>query len=284
MVKHVFFHSNIRFVLQQEFNVYGRTCDQGSVYTSCTNITDEDGREWCATKTDENGAYIEFSKNYGYCSDECLNNPSGLFGTRRVGGERCGDGEICVSSDECAEYQSKKEQIPILKRTNFNAFKDLIQELKSKICNKRKQKICCHCPCVKDKECPYVMELRENTRGNLEKLRSLVCDRAERTFYCCGIEQTEDDGDDDIEDPGDKDEMDPGFLPSAGALFKFNSYVMVMMYMIEKNECGYQSSELNGLSQIIGGEETKIGEYPYAVLLGYHADDNKVILIRCTEI
>ena len=38
----------------------------GNTYESCTNITDPDGKLWCATKVDENGSLVRGS--WGYCN------------------------------------------------------------------------------------------------------------------------------------------------------------------------------------------------------------------------
>ena len=53
------------------------------------------------------------------------------------------------------------------------------------VCNTAKRHVCCSCPCVKEEQCPYIGLLKENVKQNLQELRSLICNRAERKFYCC---------------------------------------------------------------------------------------------------
>ena len=44
---------------------------QGFTYSGCTNVSDEKGLSWCATKVDEEGKYISFSDNFGHCQSSC---------------------------------------------------------------------------------------------------------------------------------------------------------------------------------------------------------------------
>merc|ERR1712106_168968 len=43
----------------------------GSTYSGCTSVSDPDRKLWCATKVDENGSYINKTKQWGYCSTDC---------------------------------------------------------------------------------------------------------------------------------------------------------------------------------------------------------------------
>merc|ERR1711936_734085 len=44
---------------------------QGTTYTGCTDVSDEEGQYWCATYVDADGFYVPNSKQYGYCGKGC---------------------------------------------------------------------------------------------------------------------------------------------------------------------------------------------------------------------
>ena len=58
------------------FSLLLNTNYQGVNHSECTNATDSSGKLWCATKVDKNGFYINKSKQWGYCSEECPSSPS----------------------------------------------------------------------------------------------------------------------------------------------------------------------------------------------------------------
>ena len=43
---------------------------EGKKYEKCTKVQSE--KFWCATDVDEDGKYIDGSKSWGYCENNCL--------------------------------------------------------------------------------------------------------------------------------------------------------------------------------------------------------------------
>ena len=127
--------------------------------------------------------------------------------------ESCPLGKQCVENSKCPSYITQREElIELAKAKVWNKYYSLRDELKSKVCNSKKRKICCECPCAKREDCSYIQELYEKAKENKETLRSLVCNRRKRTFYCCNKENR-----DTLIKENQKDENDsPTFLPSAG--------------------------------------------------------------------
>ena len=146
--------------------------------------------------------------------------------------------------------------------------------------------MCCSCPCVKEQDCPYIKHLKKDVKKNLQELRGLVCNKAERKFYCCRSNN---------QDPApssvdikpkvvnvissscDKDDENCfTYLPSAG-LFLATKYQffedLLSNIFSEKGQCGYPSKVPP--SNIIGGKKTTPGRYSYTALLGYE-DNNEV--------
>ena len=48
-----------------------------------------------------------------------------------------------------------------------------------------------------------------------------------------------------------------------------------LLLLSEKDECGYPEQSFSG--NVIGGEDTQPGQFPYTALLGYHSDGK----VRC---
>ena len=47
----------------------------GSNHQGCANPDNHPGGLWCPTEVADNGTYISGSGNWGYCSDNCYNEP-----------------------------------------------------------------------------------------------------------------------------------------------------------------------------------------------------------------
>jgi len=172
-----------------------------------------------------------------------------FFLTQAQDEKKCGSSEPCIDREICDEYQDDLRLLRTLP-PGEKRYK-LERHLANKVCDSEKRKVCCSsCPCVPESECQHVQNLRKD-QGKpevLEILRSLVCNRKERKFYCCKKDQ-----------PVTPAKLDPSddvsFLPSA-----------------EKRECGLPKK--TDLNQIIGGEKTSPGKYPYAALLGYTVESD----------
>ena len=89
------------------------------------------------------------------------------------------------------------------------------------ICNRELEKVCCSCPCLSKDQCPHILDLYE--ARDFPRLRTLVCNKEERTFFCCSnteleqveqVEQVEDIIKIDPDDP----KTNPGWLPDPGNL------------------------------------------------------------------
>ena len=98
----------------------------------------------------------------------------------------------------------------------------------------------------KDYETTKNETLRSMCKELRSDLRAKVCNKKDKKVCCSDYNSS-------------KPEDSPQFLPSA-----------------EKGECG-----LNNISpsQIIGGEDTALGEYPFMAVLGYKLDNGTVNLL-----
>ena len=110
-------------------------------------------------------------------------------------------------------------------------------------CNQSKKNICC-CECKTQSECPKISKLYENVRENIDLLKNLICNAEDKTFYCCNEGVEEPKPDEEVAEP--KPEDSPTYLPTV--------------------DCGYP--KVTPPSNVVGGEDTRIGEYPYTALLG----------------
>jgi len=242
------------------------------LYKGCTNVTDPEGKFWCATKVDENGEYIYYSKNYGYCKQSCFlkNRGSGTLNLRKTSDENVCDGDFneCVPTDQCEEYQDNYSRLKQITNKKSFEFRELRKQLKDSVCNTAKRHVCCSCPCVKEEQCPYIGLLKENVKQNLQELRSLICNRAERKFYCCR---------------SNNPEPEPAFstLPQLESSSSCNKDDETCSYTYlpsaEKEQCGFPSNVPP--SNIIGGRKTFPGKYPYTGLVGFK--DNDEIRWQC---
>ena len=100
--------------------------------------------------------------------------------------------------------------------------------------------------CIAARDCDSFTRDRETLKtlkgkpGNStlrDKLRSQVCNQKEQKVCCGGATGCD-----------DKDEDSPCYIPS-----------------LEEERCGLEGSDS---SFIVGGEDTRIGEFPFVVLLG----------------
>jgi len=230
---------------------------QGTTYYECTRDSDPEGKRWCATKVDEEGFYIENSGQYGYCSQQCFEKSTEID-TRTIGDQisetdrQCNNDEICKNQNKCQSFLEQKEQLSRSPRGSLER-RRILEKLKKSVCNKSERGVCCSekkndkCkggePCLTENQCPYAQDLRRRFRNGDSSARrelvSLICDKQDRTF-CCPSQQSD-------------DSSSPSWLPSDG-------------------DCGRPGRP----GFIVGGEDTRPGEFPFTALIGYtHTVKNK---------
>ena len=177
----------------------------------------------------------------------------------------CRDGENCVSRTSCPQVNSlykKAESVSGRKRKN------IINVLKSRVCNKKAQAFCCEeedrceagASCVSAETCPEVESKIEQVKsGRLpfhesieiyKELEARICDESS-TMFCCGQNEVPGTHSETSTSASNKpnDVEDGTFLPQAS----------------DRN-CGLESSSTPHF--IVGGNATKPGEYPFMALLG----------------
>ena len=128
-------------------------------------------------------------------------------------------------------------------------------------CNQSNKNICC-CECKTQTECPKISKLYENVRENIDLLQNLICNAEDRTFYCCNEEVEEPKPDEEVEEPKPDEGVEE---PKPEEEVKEPKPEDSPTYLPTVN-CGYP--KVTPPSNVIGGEDTRIGEYPYTALLG----------------
>jgi len=182
----------------------------------------------------------------------------GLVGVEEVD-RTCQSHETCMPN--CAIFKDKlnlKNELP----TGSKEREDLVNEIKSQVCNKKKRGFCCPCennPCIATSDCPQAQDLlaerkriqSSNPTGATEilsRLKANICNKAERKI-CCPLNAAEDKTD--LEEKPKVEEKPETGLPA--------------QLLPSLGNCG--SRQDNG-AQIVGGKEAEEGEFPWAALLG----------------
>jgi len=216
-------------------------------------------------------------------------------GLRRVRSEsseeKCGETEECVAQENCSQFQTKRRQLNAISDKSSQEYSDLLKELKQKICNQAAKKVCCSCPCRSRAQCSPVEDLYQI--NDIPKLKSLICSRKERTFYCCdnpretapaqvsnSLRETapaqvsnppretapaqvsnpqRETAPTEVSVNPDDPASDPSWLPDP-----------------ENEDCGLNDSPP---SRVVGGVDSEPGEYPYTALIG--SLSNGEILWKC---
>eukprot|EP00092_Neocalanus_flemingeri_P029387 GFUD01031904.1.p1 GENE.GFUD01031904.1~~GFUD01031904.1.p1 ORF type:complete len:569 (+),score=93.67 GFUD01031904.1:60-1766(+) len=252
----------------------------GTIYSGCTQANDPNEKLWCATKVDENGSYINHSKQYGYCSEDC---PDGDLETdeldiRTVNDEiyetdrQCGNDETCKYQTNCPEFVKQKTHLLSLQRGG-QEYKETLLKIRNGICNKAKKAICCPNPkkdekcerglsCLKEDQCKYAQDLRKKYRNGYNQARQdlidLICDRKERKFCC----------------PDDITTSSSSPITGSSSSPITTSKTTSPSWLPGKGECGIPLTEP---SRILGGVDTKPGQFPFTALLGYPNRERKWI-------
>jgi len=161
----------------------------------------------------------------------------------------CGDQEDCVRREHCPAFQQKHQKYENHQNKKSLEYKNLREELISSVCNKKQKGVCCGpcepgSSCIAKTQCQYFDQRMDQYKklkaGNqiesakqiINELRNLVCNK-EKRLVCCPTTSSLDHG--------------PDHLPSLGS-------------------CGLSTTPP---SNVVGGENTVPGEFPFAALLGY---------------
>jgi len=165
----------------------------------------------------------------------------------------CGDQEDCVRREQCPAFQQKHQKYENHPNKQSSEYKKLKEELVSSVCNKRQRGVCCgSCEtgssCIARTQCQYFNQRMdqykklkarnqiESAKKIIDELRKLVCNKKKK-LVCCPTTSS-----------GSPDhDHGPEHLPRAPA-------------------CGLSTTPP---SNVVGGENTVPGEFPFAALLGY---------------
>jgi len=163
----------------------------------------------------------------------------------------CGDQEDCVRREQCPAFQQKHQKYENHPNKQSSEYKKLKEELVSSVCNKRQRGVCCgSCEtgssCIARTQCQYFNQRMdqykklkaknqiESAKKIINELRNLVCNKKKK-LVCCPTTSSE------------SPDHGPAHLPRAPA-------------------CGLSTTPP---SNVVGGENTVPGEFPFAALLGY---------------
>ena len=169
----------------------------------------------------------------------------------------------------------EKNKLKLLTR-NSDEYKQILSEIKSLVCNKRLKKVCCvqealetitldprirgdDLICREERECLAVtdcllFELEKNQlnfmkkgseeyKQKLEEIKGLVCNKQKKKVCCLKTF---------IEPPRNITPNSPSWVPR-----------------IEKEQCGVSAE---GSQFVVGGNNTKLGEFHWLVLLGTQSE------------
>merc|ERR1712013_164518 len=248
---------------------------QGVNHSECTNATDSSGKLWCATKVDKNGFYINKSKQWGYCSEECPSSPSRDFDIdiRSIDRDipetdrKCKSSSICKHQSQCPKFLEEKKNLARLTKQSPE-YRETLSRIKSSVCNWAEQGVCCEedagcgegASCLSENDCQYTRDLQRKLKNGDKnaktELLTLICNRKDRKF-CCPTSQVDVQLDNDnilsIE-TRKYPRKSPSWLP-------------------EQGDCGLNP---NGtVSRVIGGVDTTPGMFPFTALLGYPVRQRK---------
>jgi len=238
---------------------------KGKTYNGCTQDSDPDGKQWCATKVDEFDFYIEKSGEYGYCSEECFERDSEVD-IRTIDDNilekdrRCNSNEKCKRQTNCPNFLEQRKKMNSLRRGSPE-WKTSLDKLRGSVCNKSQRGVCCPeektetCDggeqCLTENQCPHAQELRRRMRNGdtsaKKELISLICNRKKRTF-CCPKKQ-------------------PLTNVLAASTQSNNNYIKSPSWLPGEGECGRPGRP----GFVVGGKATRPGEFPFTVLIGYHS-------------
>jgi len=242
---------------------------QGVKHSQCTNATDSSGRLWCATKVDKNGFYINKSKQWGYCSEECDAREIDID-IRSIDRDiperdsKCGRSTICKHQSKCPKFLEEKENLKRLAK-NSREYKETLSIIRSSVCNRAEKGVCCEggereenvgcgegVPCVSENDCKYTRDLQRKLKDGDQnakaELRSLICDKKQRKFCCPEAQENVQLNIDNFVETRKAPRKSPSWLPTQG-------------------DCGLNP---NGtVSRVLGGVDTKPGMFPFTALLGY---------------
>ena len=193
-------------------------------------------------------------------------------------GKNCQNGKVCATKKSCSFWVEKEKSVKNLQRSS-SQFKQYVSDAKAAICNRKESALCCptieeitaspgsNCPtgevCAVKDTCPYWKNKEKNVKNlprsssefkqYISDAKAAICNRKESAICCPGSKNA----DLSPRNLANIDVESPSYIPQAG-------------------ECG-----LGGLpSNIFGGEDTRPGEFPFLVLLGYTSQRWSQTVIR----
>jgi hypothetical protein len=185
--------------------------------------------------------------------------------------KKCWVGASCIYQDKCPEFLGKKESLQDFQRGS-QEYKEALAKIKKSVCNRSEKGVCCphlkkkedaRCGqgrgiiCLKENQCKYTQELqqklKDGDKGAKQELIGLICDRKERTFCCPNKDVNVDENVDLGVDIRENKKRGPSWLPGKG-------------------ECGLPEIPA---SNVLGGEDTTPGMFPFTALLGYPVKERK---------
>jgi len=184
----------------------------------------------------------------------CVFSPALGLGTVEEVEQTCGADQTCLKIVDCPLYKEKHEEYKSLS-TWSSEKENLKRELKEAICNKGSRAVCCPCKspdqCISSADCPYYkdrlaqyQQLKprnpRQAREIFTELTNRICDKKKR-YICCPPSSTP-----------------PTLRPPSGTR---PDYLPTSQY------CG--TAPLKPPSNVVNGEKTQAGEFPFGALLGY---------------
>eukprot|EP00092_Neocalanus_flemingeri_P075460 GFUD01093474.1.p1 GENE.GFUD01093474.1~~GFUD01093474.1.p1 ORF type:complete len:480 (-),score=113.09 GFUD01093474.1:19-1458(-) len=184
----------------------------------------------------------------------------------------CGAYETCLKQENCPSFLEKSNQFKRLSRGLQKS--KLRTELREAVCNKKKKAVCCpsseetdkNCgsgeTCLKKEDCPSFLEIynqysnlrKGSEKSNLEtELREAVCNKREKAVCC--PRQT-------------KVRFQTATTTTTRQSDMSNSESSEK-FLSRLGSCGVSTTPA---SSVVGGEDTRPGDFPFAALVGYEVE------------
>jgi len=167
-----------------------------------------------------------------------------------MGDTQCSNNQACLKREECPSVNKLYNEFLETKDQN------ILSELQSKICNQEEKKFCCDCYCVERQKCPSIVKLYEDLKqaedpdkkkSLVKTLTSKICNKEEKKFLCCDEVPLTTTTTTTTTTPTPQEPKNGTYLPR-----------------LEDGTCG----RIAGSSEFLyGGEDTKLGEFPFTALL-----------------
>lgn len=190
-------------------------------------------------------------------------------------GQDCGPVFSCLPQDQCPDFHSQREEFESLSRGSVES-RVALAALKARICDSRQKLVCC-CPserCGVLEDCPGLQQDYRSFQGNdpglkkaaKDRLQALICDKGQKHICCPPSSRS--------------NSPSPSFFPSSSTSSSSTSSPSSLPSL---GSCGVVGDAAN----IVGGEKTKPGEFPWAALVGSKRVKKRIIgsrVIRYEEV